>query len=101
MFYSGDEDYFNFETTPNMPTYLIAFVVSDFGYKNTTRDFHVWARKGALAQLDYRARVGPELLDAMVKFLLGLEYQLPKLDEVSVPDFSAGAMENWGLTTYR
>ena len=100
MFYR-DNGYYNFERTPNMPTYLLAFVVSDFGYKNETGNFHVWAREEAVDQLTYRAEVGPKLLAAMEIFLLDMKYQLPKLDEVSVPDFSAGAMENWGLTTYR
>ena len=100
MFYSEDVDYFNFETTPVMSTYLIAFIVSDFKSDNGTENFHVWAREGAIEQVQYRVDVGPLLLNAMEKFL-DLEYLMPKLDEVAVPDFSAGAMENWGLTTYR
>jgi aminopeptidase N len=84
-----------------MPTYLIAFIVSDFGpLRNETENFEVWARRGAIEQAEYSLSVGPRLLHAIESFL-DLEYPLPKLGVVAVPDFSAGAMENWGLTTYR
>ena len=100
MFYSQDEEYFNFKTTPVMSTYLIAFIVSDFKYAIATKNFLIWSREGAIEQAKYIAAVGPLLLNEMVKFL-DLKYPMPKMDVVAVPDFSAGAMENWGLTTYR
>jgi aminopeptidase N len=100
MFYSHDDEYFNFERTPVMSTYLIAFIVSDFKSGNTTDNFHAWARESAITQVNYSVNVGPSLIKAMEDFL-DLNYLMPKMDVVAVPDFSARAMENWGLTTYR
>lgn len=48
----------------------------------------------------YPLAQGVSALKHMEAFV-GVPYALPKLDIVAVPDFRAGAMENWGLTTYR
>lgn len=86
------------ESVP-MSTYLVAFVVSDFvsmKYDN----FGVWARSDAIKSAKYALDVGPKILKHLEKYF-GTDYPLPKLDMIALPDFSAGAMENWGLITYR
>jgi hypothetical protein len=44
--------------------------------------------------------VGPRVLYFYEEFF-DVQYPLPKQDMVALPDFMAGAMENWGLITYR
>ncbi|XP_043263410.1 putative aminopeptidase-2 [Colletes gigas] len=82
-----------------MSTYLVAFMISDFKYLGGN-SFKVWARPDAIDQARYAMSIGPKALDHLSK-LFKQEYQIPKMDMVAVPDFSAGAMENWGLVTYR
>ncbi|XP_050507042.1 aminopeptidase N-like [Diabrotica virgifera virgifera] len=95
-----------FDTSVPMSTYLVAWVVSDFDYKsgklveNNNVTFRIWARKDAINQVDFATEVGPKCLEYYEKFF-DIEYPLPKQDMISIPDFSAGAMENWGLITYR
>ncbi|XP_070819161.1 aminopeptidase Ey-like [Chaetodon trifascialis] len=95
-----------FEPTEIMSTYLLAFVVCEFEHikrqpENGTL-IRVWARKKALEekQGDYALeKTGP-----ILKFFEGYydsPYPLNKSDQIALPDFSAGAMENWGLITYR
>lgn len=88
-----------------MSTYLVAWMVSDFGYKtseqrNNNVTFRIWSRKDALEQLDFASKTGPRALKFFEDFF-NIDYPLPKVDMAAIPDFSAGAMENWGLVTYR
>ncbi|CAH0778351.1 unnamed protein product [Bemisia tabaci] len=94
------------ESVP-MSTYLVAFVVSDFASMSTNEEqqgngtrFKVWARKAALAQAHYSLEIGPRILEYFEEYF-GIKYPLPKIDMIALPDFQAGAMENWGLITYR
>ena len=94
-----------YQPTLKMSTYLLAFVVSDFKYSegNKTSNnvtFRIWSRESALGQTKYATSVGPTILEYFEQYFK-IRYPLPKQDMIAVPDFSAGAMENWGLITYR
>ncbi|XP_050685905.1 aminopeptidase N-like isoform X1 [Eriocheir sinensis] len=89
----------HFETTVPMSTYLVAFVISDFA-NLTDGNFSVWSREDLINQADRSLEVGPPILEYYEDYF-SIEYPLPKMDMVAVPDFAAGAMENWGLITYR
>lgn len=95
----------SFFTTPRMSTYLLAFVTGELHHvaaRTTTGiDVRVWATPvHASTSLQFA-------LDTTVRSLefyddyFGTPYPLPKCDLVAVPDFSVGAMENWGLITFR
>ena len=93
-----------FETTPVMSTYLLAFCVGEFdcveGVTPEGVAVRCWTPVG-------KAEQGRFALDTAVGSLsffgeyFDNAYPLPKMDMVAVPDFSAGAMENWGLVVYR
>ncbi|NXK10781.1 AMPN Aminopeptidase, partial [Herpetotheres cachinnans] len=94
-----------FETTPKMSTYLVAFIVSQFSYvQNTSGNvlIRIWGRPKAIAegQGDYALQKTGPILRFFEKHY-NTPYPLPKSDQVGLPDFNAGAMENWGLLTYR
>lgn len=93
-----------FNRSPLMSTYLLAFVIGEFNYIETN-EFCLPIR--VFATPDKNIEHGRFSLELAAKTLFFYEetfdskYPLPKMDMVSIPDFSAGAMENWGLITYR
>ncbi|XP_058986516.1 aminopeptidase N-like [Musca domestica] len=94
-----------FEESVPMSTYLVAYTVNDFKYKESKVEgsdvvFRTWARGDYINQCDYAAEVGPNVLKYYEE-VFGIPFPLKKVDEIAIPDFSAGAMENWGLVTYR
>ncbi|XP_058833105.1 aminopeptidase N [Topomyia yanbarensis] len=96
----------HFDTTVPMSTYLVAYSVNDFEYReaSTKMDgdvvFKIWARRDAIDQTDYARDVGPRVTRFYEEYFAE-KFPLPKIDMIAIPDFSAGAMENWGLITYR
>ena len=85
-----------------MSTYLLAFLVSDFDYtaNEFDSDYKIWHQSAKKSQASYAASIGPQILEFYEDYF-DLSYPLPKMDMAAIPDFSAGAMENWGLITYR
>lgn len=93
-----------FNKSPAMSTYLLAFIIAELNYIETTQ-FRVPVRVYAPPNSDIEH--GRFSLDLAAKTLAFYEktfdskFPLPKMDMVAIPDFAAGAMENWGLITYR
>lgn len=96
---------FIFEQTPRMSTYLLAWVIGPLQSVTTTNQHGVTVTSyAALNQtatsLEFANEVAARSLDYYNE-QFGIKYPLSKLDQVALPDFEAGAMENWGLVTYR
>jgi aminopeptidase N len=95
----------SFETTPRMSTYLVAWVAGELHKKtaHTKRgvEVNVWATPlQSPDSLDFALDTAVKAIEYYEAFF-DTEYPLPKSDHVALPDFSFGAMENWGLITYR
>ncbi|XP_075224213.1 puromycin-sensitive aminopeptidase isoform X2 [Lycorma delicatula] len=93
-----------FETTPIMSTYLVAMIVGEFDYvEDHSKDgvlVRVYTPVGKKEQGKFALSVATKVLP-FYKDYFGIAYPLPKIDLVTIADFAAGAMENWGLVTYR
>ncbi|KAG4080264.1 hypothetical protein HA402_010756 [Bradysia odoriphaga] len=92
-----------FKTTPRMSTYLLAFVISDFRIReNAAKTFSVIARSEAYTQTEYAQNIGPKILAKLEEyFVYKYTNNMEKMEMVALPDFNFGAMENWGLLTYK
>ena len=100
---SGAKILYKFGRTPIMSTYLLYLGVGEFEYlhgKLRNIKIRIVTTKG-------NKNKGKLSLDFTRKFLgeyekyFGIKYPLPKLDMIAIPDFAAGAMENWGAITFR
>ncbi|XP_072032705.1 puromycin-sensitive aminopeptidase-like [Amphiura filiformis] len=93
-----------FAQTPIMSTYLLAFIVGEFDYvEGKSSDgvlVRVYTPLGRKEQGDFALEVAVKTLP-FYKDYFNIGFPLPKIDLIAIPDFAAGAMENWGLVTYR
>lgn len=95
----------HFETTVRMSTYLVAFAFGELqGVQTKTESgvqVGVFATKAHQAnELDFALDIAKRSIEFFEDFYQ-TPYPLPHSWQLALPDFSAGAMENWGLVTYR
>lgn len=94
-----------FATTPRMSTYLLAWVYGELqkktAYTSGDVEVNVYATPAQSPDsLDFALDHAVKTIEFFDDYF-GTPYPLPKSDHVALPDFSSGAMENWGLITYR
>ncbi|BBL45360.1 leucyl aminopeptidase [Nanobdella aerobiophila] len=92
-----------FKETPLMSTYLLYLGVGKFDYledKYNNKKIRVVADGGKAKDGEFALNFLKEVLKYYEKYST-IDYPLKKLDLIAVPDFAAGAMENWGAITFR
>ncbi len=93
-----------FAPTPKMSTYLVAYIVGDLEYIETkTKEgvvVRVFVTPGKKTQAEFALDTTAKMLSYYNDYF-GIAYPMPLLDVIAIPDFAAGAMENWGAITYR
>ncbi|KAJ6784883.1 hypothetical protein PWT90_00903 [Aphanocladium album] len=93
-----------FDTSPYMSTYLTAFIIGELNYVESNL-FRIPVR--TYVTIDQNVEYGRHAADLGARTLelfekeFGVDFPLPKMDQIAVLDFAEGAMENWGLITYR
>lgn len=99
----GTKTIHKFTKTPKMSTYLIYLGVGEFEFlqdKIGKVQLRVVTTKGNKSKGKYALELLKKLLPSYENYF-GIKYPLPKLDLIAIPDFAAGAMENWGAITFR
>lgn len=87
-----------------MSTYLVCFAVHQFTYtqriSKSGKPLTVYVQPKQKETAEYAANITKAVFDFFEEYF-AMNYSLPKLDKIAIPDFGTGAMENWGLVTYR
>ena len=93
-----------FDTTPVMSTYLVAFAVGDLHYKEAVSKngvkIRTYATRDKIKHADFALDNAVKSMDFYEDYY-DIPFPLPKCDFIALPDFASGAMENWGLITFR
>ena len=100
---SGQRKTVKFQETPIMSTYLLYLGVGKFDTRSVKRkntEIILAAPKGEMSKSDFPLEIAASVLDRFEEYF-GIDYVLPKVHLISVPEFAAGAMENWGAITFR
>ena len=99
----GTKTLVEFERTPVMSTYLLYLGVGEFEFLETKLrniKIRVVTTRGKKSNAKLSLELTKKFLGEYEKYF-GIKYPLPKLDMLAIPDFAAGAMENWGAITFR
>lgn len=100
---AGEKKEVIFYPTPKMSTYLLYLGVGRFEYLNGRlgkTKIRVVTTPGKLKYAKLPLLFTKQFVSFYEKYFK-IKYPLPKLDIIAVPDFAAGAMENWGAITFR
>lgn len=102
--HTGGYKIVKFSESPKMSTYLLAFVIGHFEYvEQFTKDkvrVRVYVTPGKKKQAEFALSTAVKSLEFYTDYF-NIPYPLNTLDLIAIPDFAAGAMENWGAVTYR
>jgi aminopeptidase N len=99
----GDKHTVKFATTAKMSSYLAALVVGNFEYIEGEADgipIRIYSTPGKKEMGRFVLGASEQIVSYFDKYF-GIRYPYGKLDLIGLPDFSAGAMENTGLITFR
>ncbi|XP_022919418.2 glutamyl aminopeptidase-like [Onthophagus taurus] len=99
----------HFQKSVKMSTYLVCFVVCDFDHTaniiHTSTNannvpFRVFATPEQKSKTEFATAIGKRIIEHFNRYF-GIDFPLPKLDMIAIPNFISGAMEHWGLVTFR
>ncbi|XP_053191825.1 glutamyl aminopeptidase [Scomber japonicus] len=101
---SGNKVRTSFQKSVPMSTYLVCFAVHRFHHVERTSargvPLKIYAQPSQIKTAEYAANMTKIIFDYFEEYF-NMTYSITKLDKIAIPDFGTGAMENWGLITYR
>jgi tricorn protease interacting factor F2/3 len=98
-----DKKLIKFKTTPKMSSYLLFFGIGDFEYLEASSEvirYRIATTPGKTQYADYALDFGRKSIEFGEKYT-GIPFPIDKMDQIAVPDFAFGAMENYAAITYR